>query len=166
MITIRTNLPEFNAQLDSLSAKVRGSLVRNSLAAAARVLRRQVAQTVPIGQTRKGHIAGTLKRSVYVGMTKLVNGGATAFVSAYTGKKYAKRNKDAYYAMWVEAGHAKRQPGPRGGRAMQALRRRRAASSGAMVPGRWYFKSAFRAAQNAAVDAFYARMSKGIAEGK
>lgn len=165
-VIVRTNLPEFQGKLDALGQKIRTRLVRAALASAGRVFKNSVKAAAPIGKARKGHSPGTLKRSVYVGRSKLTAQGATIFVSAYTGKKHQKHNRDAYYAMWVERGHVITRKALRGGEKSRAAQRGTLLGQGKKVDGKWYLKTGFRVSQNAAIDAFYDRISKGIAEGK
>lgn len=165
---VRDNLPDFKAGLDARGQKLAKRTVRKGVAAAARAMAKAIRPTVPVGQSRKGHLAGTIRRAVYGGKTKLTKGGAIGFVSIYKGKKYAKRNRDAFYWPWVEAGHVARGPGKRlrGGDRNKKLQRDRIRSSGkGFVPGLFFFRAGFRASQGAALDAFSDALNRDLNEG-
>ncbi len=170
MIEVKSNLPEFSAALKTIREDMQQKAVATATRAAATVFLKTARQNAPrLQEPRKGRVAGMLARALYVSKSKRVRGqGAVRYFIAVRGGSSRRVNRksgtvtDAFYWRWQEAGWIPRGPGQkiRGGRRTQALTRSRL--QGKKIPGRWFIRDAFKSQQQAAIDAFYARLDAAI----
>ena len=177
-VLVRTNLPDFRAQLDATGPKLGRRVLRYATAGAAQVIRNRARQLAPSRKTGSGsifrskqgdRIPGLLKRSII--SPRNAKGSSRSleayFVTVRAGVAPTKGgvSRDAYYWRWVEGGHIKRQPGGplRGGVARKKLARTRARAGGSWVAGRWYLQSAGQQSFSAALTEFYRRAEQKIA---
>lgn len=147
-------LADMLAELSRLPEVMQRRVVRGAVATGCSVIRREVAARAPefTGDVAQGHPPpGTLKRAVY--QARLVD-QCTGTAEVWTvGVRAGKRQRaDAFYARWVEYGHYTRTPAGPGTR---AARRAVARASGTArwVPARPYFRPAFDAKRNEAMQA-------------
>lgn len=168
MITIRTNLPEFKAKLNQISADMQKRSMRSATRAAATVISKIAKQEAPIRQTRKvvkGQIIqpGTLKAAIGVVSKRAPRGTSLMMVIPRSGRKARKvkgAKLDAYYWAWVEQGHVIGRV--RGGKRTKALQRERAKAAGHRTRPNPYLRRAFNRGQGQAVDAFYKQLDKAF----
>lgn len=166
-LTVKTNLPDFKAQMKELGYDFERRVFRAGVGAAAQVFRREVQRRAPVR-------TGLLSRAVYVKRDRSSGRGKEHYFvgirqgkrarSATVGKGFTG-NLDAYYWRFVEAGHLVRQPGGRlrGGTRTRALQRSRLIAGGAKrVPGKGFIRTAFEAKKGEALDAFTARVQRRI----
>lgn len=105
---------ELSRALLNLPHKVEQRVLRKAAIAGARIVRNAVQALAPIADApvnRKGGVVtvpGTLRRAVVLKYApeKSGIGKSTYVVTVRHGKRYQKANRDAYYWLWVEQGHA------------------------------------------------------------
>jgi HK97 gp10 family phage protein len=103
---------ELSAVLRSLPDQVEKKALRSSALAGAQVVAAQVKQFAPVGafikRTGRGLVPpGTLRRAVRTKYAPEKSGKekASYVVTLRRGKGEQKKNRDAYYWIWVEKGH-------------------------------------------------------------
>lgn len=132
-VEIRTNLPDFKAQLHAFNDRMQNNIMRSATNAAAQVFKKAVIAAAPEfhGIDRRKYnprVPGTLKRAVYVYRHRNPARGTVEFAVSWRkgkefqkvkGKKGTVTNKDAYYGVWLEYGWTPRGPGKAAWRAAQ-----------------------------------------------
>ena len=166
-VTVRTNLPEFRAQMIDLGIRVRG--VVSSAARAGAVVYRDEARRVV------RHDTGLLRRAITVRKSKRPNRGAVEYIVGVrmtrkeerSGRRTSMRGKVAepYYWRFLEAGWIPRSPGQRlrGTAARKTTQRNELRKTTALkiFP---FLGPAFKAASSRALAAFYAALDQGVAK--
>lgn len=162
-VTVKTNLPDFRAQLAALSKEIRTKVAIAATMAALRVFKRTVEGKVPVysGKPRKNRVPGTLKKSIYIARSKRTSSGVAGIVYGIlrpkSGTRAERSGRDAYYWRWVEAGHLIRRRGQalRGGTRRRTLERKRLNDAGARrVNAVWFLRDSFRQSATLAYEAF------------
>jgi HK97 gp10 family phage protein len=97
-----TGLDVVERRLKGLGPDISKKVLRNSVAAGARVVRKAAEGRVPVD-------TGTLKRSLYIKQIREESNPSkqTYYVGSRHGKKYQKKGLDAYYFPFVEFGTEK-----------------------------------------------------------
>ncbi len=127
---------EMQANFAALPAKLTQRPLRRAVAAGARIIDLAAIAYAPVGRSRGGHVAGTLKRAAIVKFAReLSNDQQVEYLVTFRqGKRSQKGNRDAFYARWVEFGH---RIIPRGAKATTlsgVLRNKRTLSSRRATP--------------------------------
>ena len=110
-----TGIPDLKAALAEVSAQLRRRVLRNALAAAARVVRDDARSRTPVisaaaAPVRKGYrTPGTVKRAIVVRTSKQARreGNVGVFVNvrpAKTGARGARNKNDPFYWRFIEFG--------------------------------------------------------------
>lgn len=174
-VIIRTNLPDFRRQLREVGERTEKKYVRRSANAAGAVLRALAREKAPVlrpskdRRPRRDRTAGVLKRAIRVTRNRRESKkGIEVYTVGVRGRVKSRGAAfDPFYWRWQEAGWIPRGPGKkiRGGERTRRLARERIlASGGQRVPGRWFLRDAAREGKNAAIDAFFKRMTESFAE--
>ena len=167
-IVVRTNLPDFRAQLRALSERVEGKLVTRALRAAGRVFRDSARRKVPILRAPDARRrAGAIQRAIYVGRSRESRKGTPVYVVSVraTGGQ-TKRGIDPFYWRFLEGGWTPRGRGRglRGGHRAKAVQRQRVLKAGGRKVSYPFLKPAFDADGGRAVDAFVQTLTQGLEE--
>jgi len=167
-IDIRTNLPALKAHLNRISADFEQKVMRQATSAAAVSFRGAVKAKAPVlAAPRKGRVAGTLKRAIYVKRSRDRSSGREHYyLGVRKGRSAQKSGRDAFYWYFLEAGWIPRGRGKKlkGGERSRALQRKRLLAGGAQKIERPFIKPGFESGKGAALKAFYARAEKAIAK--
>lgn len=167
-VTVRTNIPDFKAQMTAFGYDMERKIFRSGVAAASTVFRRHVLRILQRPRrspVRKGETPGTLRRAIYMRRARdSRNGLEHYFVGVRQGK--AARNRkggsaDAFYWRFVELGHLIRARGQKigGGRRYQRLQRERLNAAGSRrVPAYPFLKPAFESGKTEALSKFNERV--------
>lgn len=169
-ITVKTNLPEFKAQLRALGQDFERKVFRSGVSAAASVFKKLAINEAPVlKRPKKGAVSGLLRRAIYVKRSRDRSPGREHYFVGVRQGKAARRRKggslDAYYWRFVHEGHLARGPGNtiRGGRRRRALERSRLNASGAKrVPANRFLARAFSSGKESALRAFTERVQRRI----
>jgi HK97 gp10 family phage protein len=159
-------LADLERKLKATPDKIRKRLLKRALAKGARKIRDLAKQNAPAGNYRNrksynGYVKtpGTLKRAALVKfVSKESNSEQVSYIVTFRkGKKEQAKNRDAYYASWVEFGHkivSRRSRGSPG-----SITKRRKASTG-RVQGRRFLTNAFTTGKNDALNEITSTMKK------
>lgn len=91
-------LKELNAKLKSIGPFVRDKVLSSAVNSGAQIIKRDAIARAPLD-------TGTLKRSIYVKrISERGNNEAAYIVGVRKGKKFRKKNQDAFYWTFVEFG--------------------------------------------------------------
>lgn len=171
-IIVRTNLPDFEAQLALFSSDFQKKTVKSALSAAATVYKKLAISRAPIlnslqySRKKNPRIAGLLRKAIYATRSRSKSGvGVEAyFVSFRRGAKGAKTGRDAFYGRFLELGWTPRGPGQKlkGGNRSRALQRSRNTATGAKKYRYAFLEPAFNQGGAAAINAFTIRIAKRI----
>lgn len=162
-------LEELKAKFAQLPKDLNAKVLRSGVAAGARVVKAAAIANAPIGDSRRGHVAGTLKRAAII---KFLAAGSNDtqveyIVTFRMGKRQQRFHRDAYYASWVEFGH---KTVPRSAKAVnlrgllrnqRTLRSRRRAASERVPPHR-FLGPAWEATKDAALNAITEATSRAL----
>lgn len=157
MTTLLANvqgLPELQRRLKQIPINVASKVLKKGVASGAGVVRKAAKSAAPaskLPRRRGGRVSqpGTLKRSAIIKFVR-ENSSATQTVYIVTfrrGKKEQQKQRDAFYASWVEFGHKIVPRKGRGGRA--SLRRRRAGATGQVRPHKFLTPAFYNSAGGA-----------------
>lgn len=158
-------LAELQKKLMSLSGNVRNKVLRKAVLAGAGIIRREAVRIAPVskGPRRRGKgrivAPGTLRRAIrnVYAREKSNENQVTYLVTVRKGKREQKRDRDAYYASWVEFGHKfvpRRSKGKLLGQSLSA--RRKSAISN--VPPHRYLAPSFESKKLIALSAMNRKM--------
>lgn len=172
MITVKTNLPDFRAQMQRLG-KAFIPVARAATLAAARELAKEAKRLAPHGTPRS---TGRLQRAIVVKRARNVERGTAHYIvgvrQGAAAQNVQRRRKgktvsvnlDAFYWRFLEGGWVPRGPGKalKGGRRTKALQARRARASGGKVVRYAFLAPAFQSAGGRALSTFYAKLDAGV----
>lgn len=159
-------LKETIDKLERVSRRMRQTVARKAVVAAAKVVALQARRNAP-------RITGTLRRAIfwhYSSKRSKTDQVVVALVRARSGEKEASRrsksgkrlaNRDAFYAGWVEFGHRNV---PRKGKGTSIGFRRRAAPTTSRTPPHPFLAPAYLATRHAALAALEQSMRDGLNE--
>lgn len=162
IVTVK-GLAELKQRFSEISRASGTKLLRSSVAAGARIVRDAAKANAPVSavpiRRGRGRVTppGVLKEAALVKFIREDSNDSQVvyFVTFRQGKQAQKRDRDAFYARFVEFGH-KKVPRRGKGRA-HSLRDRREAASGQVLPHR-FLGPAFNATKGQALDAIIATM--------
>jgi HK97 gp10 family phage protein len=98
-----TGLEELNRRLNAIPGEIATKVLRKGVAAGANLVKIAAAAEAPF-------ITGTLRRAAIVKFLRAESNATQVeyIVTFRKGKRERKKGRDAYYASWVEFGHAGR----------------------------------------------------------
>lgn len=163
---IKTNLPDFRAQMQKL-----GKDFIPLAAASARAAAREIAKEVRRHAPRD---TGRLRGAVVIKRARRVPRGSVQYIVGIRQGKSQQRiqrkrkgqkvsvNLDAFYWRFLESGWVPRRPKEalRGGRRTKSLQARRARSAGARQVRHPFIAPAFRSSQGRALSTFYSTLEQ------
>lgn len=162
-------LDDLKRRLDQIGRETGRKVLRSGVAAGARVVKNAAIAAAPVGSSRKGHAAGTLKRAAIIKFVPdMSNDTQVEYIVTFRkGKRQQKYSRDAFYASWVEFGH---KIVPRSAKAVslkgflrnkRTLRNRRAAATGRVEPHR-FLGPAFESSKQNALTAMVDAIKRGL----
>jgi HK97 gp10 family phage protein len=165
-------LEELKAKFAQLPKDMNAKVLRSGVAAGARVVKTAAIANAPIGDSRRGHVAGTLKRAAIIKFLPAASNDTQVeyIVTFRMGKRQQRFHRDAYYASWVEFGH---KIVPRSAKALNlkgllrnkrtlASRREAARRAGNRVPPHRFLGPAWEATKDAALQAITEATSRAL----
>jgi HK97 gp10 family phage protein len=130
-------LKELEKKLLAMGPKLARNGLRAAVGAGARVIRDEAKARVPVD-------SGVMRRSIYIKQIREMSGNSqqTFFVGVRSGKKYRRKNQDAYYWRWVEFGYN--------------------AKNGRFIPAQPFMRQAFEGRKVAASDAIKQKLVERV----
>jgi HK97 gp10 family phage protein len=166
-VVVRSNLPEFKRQLDTIKVDMQRRAVRRATAAVGRIFRNEAKRISPVLQTmRKHRVMGALRKNIIVKRSRYQRVGAERyFVGVRSGKVSQRASGDPFYWRFLEGGWMPRGAGRRlkGGNRSRALQRSRSRSAGGSFVQFPFLAPAFNSKRTEALQAFSDAIARAVA---